>query len=207
MILDVVMIGVNLIVVVLVGDDIEFCFNVGFQLVGEIIGGIGMGIWIIIGDGMFDDDCDLDVIYMLGFVDIVVGSVMIIFIFDDFDGDGFCISEIDFLLLMINLVLEIISIDLIFVFCEGDNGLIIIIVEGGIVFYIIIWSNGDVGLIVINFELGFYIVIIVDDKGCIIEFIIELVKECFDLVLIKELIFIGLFFFGDVVIFEIVVIN
>ena len=204
---DVVTIGVNPIVVVSVGDDTESCSNVGFQLAGEITGGIGTGTWTTTGDGTFDDDRDLDAIYTPGPADIAAGSVTIILTSDDPDGDGPCISETDFLLLTINPAPEITSTDLTPVSCEGDNGSITITVEGGTAPYTITWSNGDVGLTATNLEPGSHTVTIVDDKGCTIESTIELVKECFDLALTKELISTGPFFPGDAVTFEIAVTN
>ncbi|MBX2870912.1 MAG: DUF11 domain-containing protein [Saprospiraceae bacterium] len=204
---DVVTVGVNPLVIVSVGEDAESCSNAGFQLEGEITGGIGTGTWTTTGDGTFDDDRALDAIYTPGPEDIAAGTVNIILTSDDPDGDGPCISETDFLVLTINLAPEITSTDLTPVSCEGDNGSITITVEGGTAPYIITWSNGDVGLTATDLEPGSHTVTIVDDKGCIIESTIELVKECFDLALTKELISAGPFFPGDAVTFQISVTN
>lgn len=54
------------------------------------------------------------------------------------------------------------------VFCYGGfNGIVIVIVGGGIIFYIYFWLFlGGINVIVIGLIVGIYIVIVVDNNGC-----------------------------------------
>ena len=204
---EVVSVGVNPLVIVNPGDDAESCSNEGYVLSGEITGGIGLGTWTTTGDGTFEDDRDLNTVYTPGPEDITAGTVDLILTSDDPDGDGPCTNDADFMVLTINPAPVITSTTITPSSCEGDNGEISIVVEGGTGPYTVTWSNGATGLTATDLTAGSYIVTVIDDKGCTIESTIELVKECFDLALTKELISAGPFFPGDQVDFEIAVTN
>ncbi|MEZ5039123.1 MAG: T9SS type A sorting domain-containing protein [Saprospiraceae bacterium] len=201
------LVSVNPLVIVTAGDDGEVCSNGQYLLSGEIIGGIGIGTWTTTGDGTFADDRDLNTTYTPGPADILAGTVTLILTSDDPDGNGPCTSDADFLILTINDGPVITNINVTPSSCVGNNGAISLTVTGGATPYDINWSNGATGLIANNLAAGSYTVTISDANNCTIETTIDVVKECFDLALTKELISAGPFFPGDQVSFLIAVTN
>lgn len=68
------------------------------------------------------------------------------------------------------MVVFLVSVSIINVFCNGGfNGMVNVIVIGGIVFYSYLWFlMGGINVIVIGLSVGIYIVIVIDNNGCII---------------------------------------
>lgn len=94
--------------------------------------------------------------------DLVFGIYCVIVIIDEGCVVEDCVDFIVFFLFQVFfVVMDVICVN-------GNDGLIEVMVMGGVVFYVYFWNMGNILLLIDNFFFGIYEVIVIDVNGCFV---------------------------------------